>query len=644
MCGICGIFQFGDGPPVDAAVLTRMRDTLVHRGPDDRGGYVSPEGRIGLGHRRLSIIDLSPAGRQPMTNEDGTVWITFNGEIWNHAALRRELEARGHGYASRTDTETILHLYEERGIDFLAALDGMFALALWDGARRRLILARDRTGKKPLFYTTVGRTFLFASELRGLLIHPDVGRELDEEGLAYYLTFVTTPPPYTLLRGIRKLPPGHRLVVDERGPTDPAPYWEPVVPMSREMPDEAECVRQVRALLEKAVVKRLMSDVPVGAFLSGGVDSSAIVALMSRHMDRRMQTFSAGFEGFDARRNFHDLPFAREVAALVGTDHHEVLLRPADMRKYLLEMPYQHDEPINDPCAIPQHFVAQTARAAGITVMLVGEGSDEIFCGYDDYVRTAALHAGRWRQLLTVPRLLRVALAALAQAGGASLGRRDLLWRAAAERELFWGMEIGFWDAEKRMLLTPHGRDRLMAFDAHQVVRSHLDRFRARGGGRTYLDDITYLEMKVRLPEYLLGRVDRITMASSLEARVPFLDTDLVEFALTIPPDLRVRGGTTKYILKRALEGVIPQGVLDRRKQGFRVPLPEWFREELGQPLARVLLGSAIHERQWFDRVWIERLLSAHRSGRADYSFKLWNLFILFAWHDVWIARRAVEV
>ena len=643
MCGICGVYHFGSTSPVDAAVVTRMRDTLVHRGPDDSGVYLSPDRRVGLGHRRLSIIDLSAAGRQPMSNEDGTVWITFNGEIWNHATLRAGLEPQGHRYASRTDTETILHLYEEKGDETVRALDGMFAFALWDAGRQRLLLARDRMGKKPLFYTTVDGKFLFASELRALLAHPLVSRDLDEEGLAYYLTFVTTPAPYTLLRGIRKLPAGHKLVVDARGAGESEPYWEPLVPLPREMPDEMECSRQVRTLLEKAVVKRLMSDVPVGAFLSGGVDSSAIVALMSRHMDRRMQTFSAGFEGFGSDRNFHDLPYAREVAGVVGTDHHEVILRPRDMQKYLTQLPYEQDEPLNDPASLPMHFVAQAARAAGITVMLVGEGSDEVFCGYPDYLRMVALHDGGWRRLQQWPRPIRMLLAGLAPLTGASLGRQDVLRRAANGQELFWGMDIGFWNTEKAALLTQHGRGSVGRFDAHQVVASHLERFRAAGRSRTYLDDMTYLELKIRLAEQLLTRVDRISMASSLEARAPFLDTDLVEFALTIPPSLRVRDGTTKYPLKQALEGVVPASVLQRRKQGFRVPLPEWFREDLSDLVARVLRTSTIHERGWFHADFIENLLADHRSGRHDYSFKLWNLFILFAWYDVWVAGRSTE-
>ena len=383
MCGICGIFEFGRATGgVTWDVVSAMRDTMVHRGPDDAGTWISSDRRVGLGHRRLSIVDLSAAGHNPMTNETRDVWITFNGEIYNHERLRPRLVERGHVYHSRTDTETLVHLYEEEGDDLVHRLEGMFAFAIWDESRRRLLLARDRLGVKPLYYTVADGRLLFASEIKALLEHPDVPRDVDEESLYHYLTFLTTPAPKTLFRGISKLPPGHLLTCDERGRVEVRRYWDAIVEPPAEPLSEEETIARVRELLSEAIEKRMMSDVPFGVFLSGGVDSSANVALMSRLTNMPVRTFTVGFEGAP---QYNELDHARRVAKQFGADYHEVIINHEDAISFLPDMIFHQDEPIADPVCVSLYYVSKLARETGTIVVQAGEGSDEIFSGYTTY-------------------------------------------------------------------------------------------------------------------------------------------------------------------------------------------------------------------------------------------------------------------
>jgi asparagine synthase (glutamine-hydrolysing) len=388
MCGIAGIFDFAVTPSPDG-VLARMSDSLAHRGPDAHGFYRSADQRVGLAHRRLSIVDLTEAGSQPMCNEDRTVWITFNGEIYNHESVREPLIAKGHHFRSRSDTEAIIHLYEEYGQDVVDRLDGMFAFALWDESRRRLLLVRDRLGKKPLYYSCVGGRFIFASEIKALLQHPDIRRDLDLDALNHFLTFSNTPAPLTLFRNIFKLPAAHRLTCDAAGTISIERYWSPLDGPVWSTDDPPGSADRVLDLLTRAVGKRLMSDVPIGAFLSGGVDSSANVALMSRLTSEPLRTFSVGFEGFGPAQNFHDLPYARRVAQTFGCQHEEITITSRDCEQSVPELVFHQDEPIGDPACLPMHFASRAAHAAGIKVVLVGEGSDEVFGGYEDMARLA---------------------------------------------------------------------------------------------------------------------------------------------------------------------------------------------------------------------------------------------------------------
>ena len=644
MCGIVGIFSFGASPRDERATTLAMRDAMLHRGPDDGGLWESPDRRVVLGHRRLSIVDLSPAGHQPMSNEDGTVWITFNGEIYNHASLRGPLEAKGHRFRSKTDTEAIIHQYEEDGPECLDALDGMFSLGIWDGARERLLLARDRLGKKPLYYTVVGGRLLFASEIKGLLAHPDVTRDIDQEALSLYLSFGNVPAPLTLFAGIKKLPAAHRLLCDRLGNLRVERYWSavPTQPWPREV-DERQAVDHVRDLLKAAVKKRMMADVPVGAFLSGGVDSSANVALMSELVDHPLQTYSVGFEGFGMEENFHDLPYARRVAARFGCDHHEISVTANECRDYLPELVVQQDEPIGDPACLPMHFLCRAARADGVIVVLVGEGSDEVFGGYPDMAHLLGSASKRWNQLRRLPWLLRAGLAEASRLMRAPPGRTDLLQRARDGKALYWGLDVVFWDSEKRRLLSDKARAR-SGDDHGSRASAYVDKvyadLKARQPNADLLQQMSVLELSNRLCELLLMRVDKLSMAHSIEARAPFLDAALVSYGLSLPSKLKISGKSTKRVLKQALRGILPDEVLDRPKQGFRVPLPAWLRGPLASWTREQIFDSPFAKRGLLNAPYIDELWQRHQAGVQDHSFDLWCLVNLSAWYAHWIEGR----
>lgn len=637
MCGIAGLYNYGASERDERPDLCRMRDTMAHRGPDACGLYQSPDRRVVLGHRRLSIVDLSAAGRQPMSNEDGSIWITFNGEIYNHQQHRAALLARGHQFRSHTDTECILHLYEEFGVDCISRLDGMFAFALWDQNRRQMLLARDRLGKKPVYYTLAGGKLLFASEIKALLEYPGVTRDVDVDAMGHYLTFSNTPAPFTLFRNIRKLAAAHMMICDAAGGVSTERYWSPLDGSDwGKAVREEECIEQVRGLLKRAVQKRLMSDVPVGAFLSGGIDSSANVALMSQLVSEPLRTFSIGFEGFGEAENFHDLPYARRIAREFGCNHHDVTITADHCRRSLPELIHHQDEPVGDPACLPMYFVSQAARQHGVTVVLVGEGSDEVFGGYGDFVSTLAKHAGRWKPLLRLPQSFRHALYSVARTTGYSNGRLDVLRRAANDEPFYWGLDVVFWDSEKESLLRPSARS-IFGSGSAPLVRGYYNEIRERRPAADFLQQMSYVELCNRLPELLLMRVDRLSMAHSLEARAPFLDHQLVSYALSLPQNSKIRGQTTKHVLKQALAGILPHEIIHRKKQGFRVPLPEWLSGPLSGWAEERLFSPAARRLDFFDFDHIRQLWQGHKSGLRDNSFDLWCLINLFSWYECWI-------
>jgi asparagine synthase (glutamine-hydrolysing) len=631
MCGICGVLNFGPAAePVDEPTLHRMADALRHRGPDGDGYFVSPDRQVGLGFRRLAIVDLV-TGDQPMSNEDDSVWLVFNGEIYNHADQRPILEARGHRFRSRCDAEVVLHLYEEYGADCVHHLRGMFAFAIWDSRRRQLLLARDRIGVKPLYFAALpGEALLFGSEIKALFGHPALATRLNDDALSLYLTFAATPAPRTLFAGVEKLPPGHRLVVDATtGRRTLERYWQP-------LPDPAvaglhldaeDYVDRLEALVRESIGLRMMSDVPYGAFLSGGVDSSLNVALMAELADRPVSTFSVAIEG-DAASD--ELGFARAVAERYGTRHHEVVIGDQDFLDYLPQLVWHQDEPLADPVCVPLHAISEAARRSATKVVQVGEGSDELFSGYPSYAFFNVFHSRVWRPYRLLPGILR-RIAAGSARQLLSLDRADVVSRAAAEHgELFWGGAIPFYDAAKRSLLN-------LADDAggRAVAALYADVDAAQPGA-SQLDRMIGIELRQRLPELLLMRVDKVTMGSSIEARVPYLDHKLVEFALAIPPDVKYRDGVTKWVLKRVAERVgLDRELVYRSKRGFCGSASNMLSPRLLERAERDIQDSAF-ARERFQMGFVGKMFDEQRAGRVDHNFRIWNLWNLVAWHACW--------
>jgi asparagine synthase (glutamine-hydrolysing) len=671
MCGITGILHWNSGR-VEEPVLSAMRDAMIHRGPDGGANWISPDGRVGLAHRRLSILDLSAAASQPMCNEDGTLWVSYNGEIYNHVSLRRELLAAGHTFRTHhSDTEVLLHGYEEWGIEGLASrLSGDYGFALWDERAGVLSLMRDRIGVKPLYFCLQNGTLLFGSEIKAILAHPGVARDIDPSAMYHYLTFLTTPAPMTMFKGIFKLPAGHYAQITRGGQFSARRYWD-AAPGQGIAPGEVSglsdrareqfYVDGVRSRLGEAVSERMMSDVPFGVFLSGGIDSSTNVALMSRHMDRPVDTFTVGFSD---HTHLNELEYARLVSRRFNTNHHEVLINEQDMMGYLENLVHSQDEPLADWVCIPLYFVSKLARDRGVTVIQVGEGSDEQFSGYESYMAYLRLHQRYWKPFTTlVPKF--------AQRGIAGAARQmarvnpnlelyaDIVRRAAMDREHFWSGATTFCDITKEQLLRPGAvqrngvpRDLIRAGmvpesyydpDSFNVVASFVEPFDRSYPGHDVLTRMIYNEFKLRLPELLLMRVDKIGMSVSLEARVPFLAHKLVEFTMDIPMEWKVRNRTAKYLLKKAVAGLIPQEIIDRRKMGFGAPMGHWLKGRFGQEAERQLLRCPLHERGYFNVDYIKGLFREHRSGGRDNSLYIWTLYNLTSWYDFWIERSAVR-
>jgi len=628
MCGIAGKLYFDPRRDVARELLERMHQVQAHRGPDASGIHL--DGSLGLAHSRLSIIDLSPAGHQPMPNEDGTVWIVFNGEIYNFPELRPDLERRGHRFRSRTDTETILHLYEEHGPDCLRYLRGMFAFAIWDARQRALFLARDRFGAKPLYYHHDREAFRFASEAKALLQDPEVEVRPDPASLSQYLTYGCVPSPASAFRGLQRLPPAHYLTCQD-GAVRVERYWRLQRDQQAERP-EAEWCREIRERLEEAVRIRLMSDVPLGAFLSGGIDSSAVVAMMRRATTGPLKTFSIGFP----EREYDERGYARMVAERFDTEHHELEVRP-DAAAILPRLAWHHDEPFGDSSAVPTFYLAQLTRRH-VTVALTGDAGDEAFGGYQRY---AAITLGARLDGMPGAVLLRAAAAGLGRAlprggrrGGLLLrGRRFLegLGETAERRYARWLCQ--FQGSSKRELCTPE----FLAAAGGGDDLAILDRLWRGSGASDACDAALAADLALYLPDDLLVKTDIASMAHGLEVRSPFLDHELMEFAATIPARQKVRGFRTKHILREALRGLLPDPVLSRPKMGFGVPIDHWLRHELKDVLQDTLLSSRAVGRGYFRPDAVRRLAEEHWAGRVNHRDRLWLLLMLELWQRTFI-------
>jgi asparagine synthase (glutamine-hydrolysing) len=662
MCGIVGSFH-PEARGADCEVIVRMRDRMAHRGPDGAGVWTSPDRRCVLGHRRLSIIDLSDSAAQPMSNAEGTVTLTFNGEIYNHADVRSELTALGK-YLWKTDhsdTEVLLHAYEEWGVDCVKKFYGMFAVGIYDArdsGRPALHLLRDRVGVKPVYFTRTSRgEWLFASEIRALTAHPDVTPEMDRTAFWHYLTFIVTPAPMTLFHGIFKLPAGHVVSIDHRGEARARQYWDcapdALTTLTERDLSEDDAVAELTRLLKQSIARRMVSDVPFGVLLSGGVDSSMNVALMSELMSRPVTSFTVGYTG---KEDYNEFQFARRISRRYKTDHHEVLIDRDQMVDFLPLLVRLQDEPIADNVCIPLYFLAKLVKDSGTTVVQVGEGADENFLGdwwCEHYRRLsqsvyqpALAHQPWWRRAaaaLTEPR---------AAISGEGLEVRE---RARRGQELFWGGAVCWW-GERRERLTPDRApfrgevhcpvpgllpDSHRTLDSHAVVREHLGGLTGRLLEPEVLQKIPYLEMKLRLPEHLLMRVDKLTMAHSIEARVPFLDHDVVEFANRLPPSYKLSDAIGKKILKKAAAPYLDHDMIYRQKQGFGAPMEDWFREgDFGARCLAAFERSALAQEGYFDNDYFVGMLKDQIAGRASASFQLWTVMNAVLWHASWIEGR----
>ena len=622
MCGIAGQINF-DNAPVVPQRIAAMGASLRHRGPDDAGVYV--HGSVGLAHQRLSILDLSPAGHQPMSNEDGTVWVVFNGEIYNFEELRGRLSDR-HIFRSRTDTEVIVHLYEEFGLDCVAMLRGMFAVAIWDAREGRLVLARDRVGKKPLYYALGRNSLTFASELKALLVEAPP-RDVDAVAVHHYLTFQYVPAPWSIFQGIKKLRPGHILVCEHGTCTERA-YWAISYRHKREGRSELECQEEFLSLLREATKLRLASDVPLGAFLSGGLDSSTIVAMMNEFTKQPVKTFSIGFKE-DA---FNELPYAREVAKRFGTDHHEFIVEDSGI-DILHTLARVFDEPFADSSAIPTYYVSRMSRQF-VTVVLNGDGGDELLAGYPRY-RTTAFDRAMYGlcRISTQEHISRVV--GKLPVRGALLARiKNRLERLSQPfSHTYLGRVCFFGPEEKDGIYTSEFKSTVQGDDSLDLLIEWFEKV----ASANLLDQLLGVDTMSYLPDDLLVKVDRATMAHGLEARSPFLDHHLIEFCAALPTEHKIRDGEAKYLLRAVMRDRLPSSILQRPKMGFGVPIDQWFRGPCRKIVEETLLSSRCLQRGYFEPEQIRRMVLGQRQGRASYGSRVYALLMLELWHHEYV-------
>ena len=630
MCGIAGIVNTAADERIEAATIHRMCQAIVHRGPDDEGIYVKDG--IGFGMRRLSIIDLA-GGHQPVFNEDGSVWVVFNGEIYNFPQLRSELQSRGHRLSTHTDTEVIVHLYEEMGRDCVHQLRGMFAFALYDQRRRKLLMARDRLGKKPLHYALQGQRLLFGSEIKSILtVAPELAT-VDNEALLQYMYFGYVPDPLTAFTTIQKLPPGHVLEF-EKGRIDVRQYWDLPQYGTQAPRGEEECLEEIEHRLAEAVRIRLISDVPLGALLSGGTDSSTVVALMARASSKPVKTFAIGFRDQD----FNEAPYARMVAEKFGTDHHELIVEP-NVLETVKTLTSSLEEPFGDSSMLPTYYVSCLARKH-VTVALSGDGGDEIFAGYDRYaihLRRQAFEripnwARRFYREQIYPRLPRD------MRGKKFSYNVSLPWR---ERYVDGISFVPAFERDMPLLSDEFRAVLRESGDPEQVMYRYFEQAPATDP----VSQMLYVDTKTYMVADILTKVDRMSMATSLEVRVPILDHEFVQWATALPVDWKIRGGKQKYILRKLAERVgVPREVLYRPKQGFALPLVHWMKHELKELIITVLLEPRTLQRGYFQARGVEQLLDEHFRGRRDHSGRIWRLLIFELWHRNYLERvRATD-
>lgn len=629
MCAICGTINF-DGRPVDRERLAAMRDIMTNRGPDHAGEWFG-EG-AGLGHRRLKVIDLSAQGNQPMPNEDESVWVVLNGEIYNFPDLRKHLVDRGHRFRSTSDTEVIVHGYEEWGEDVIRKLDGMFAIGIWDTKKRKLLLAVDRYGKKPLYYLRKGKTLHFASESKAFAPMPEFQAKVNPRAIECYLHYLATTVKHSVFEGVERIRPGHYHVYEGDAEVERREkYWEPNFSEKQRLGGE-EAQDAVDEQLRKAVRKRLISDVPLGAFLSGGVDSSVVVAIMAGMIDKPVRTFSVGFKEHD----FSELEYAKLVAERYGTDHHQIILEP-DVRSVLPSLVWEYGEPFADSSALPVYFVSKAAKEL-VTVALTGDGGDETFGGYDLF------RASYYSRLLgkAMPGFLRGMLEErllgkgnLRDVKGLKRKLSTLLTHGSADPAKRHGFWLGFTPADREQLYTPEFREALDGFQAWQFY----DEYYPKVLDLDLIDQNLFLTMVGRLPNEYLVKMDVASMKVALELRSPFLDVELGELSSRIDPLLKVRGGEPKHLLKKVAERYIPKQLIYRPKQGFSLPLKHWLRKDFAPVVEELLPNGSLVRDKWFRPEAIRGYIDQHAAKQADHTHRLWALLWLEIWHRMFIDK-----
>ncbi len=614
MCGITGIVHRNSGTHVHKKVLENMCAVIRHRGPDEWGMWIN--GRVGIGMTRLSIIDVS-GGRQPIHNEDQTIWVVFNGEIYNYKDLRAELEKQGHEFYTSSDTETIVHLYEEYGEDCVNHLRGMFAFAIWDQNKEKLFLARDRLGIKPLHYMDDGTQFIFGSEIKSIITSPDVPRKVHAPSLINYFAYGYVPDPETMFEGIHKLPPGH-ILVHKKGQTTIKKYWDVEFQTGSLQPEEYY-VERLLDILSEAVKIRLMSEVPLGAFLSGGIDSSIIVALMAEHMSEPVKTFSIGFEN----EKYTELKYARMVADRYGTDHHEEIVKP-DAQSIITDLVSQFDEPFADSSAIPTYYVSKMAKK-WVTVVLSGDGGDELFGGYSRFFDSPFVRYTNW-----IPRTVKqhIFMNLSTMLPEWLPGTNFLRYISVDDDERYIRKISKGISTIHKTIFSQDIMEQVSTTDPSPVMLKYMDSLK----GKDQLTKRQYLDTKTYLPGDILTKVDRTSMMVSLEVRVPILDHKLVEFAATIPPEVKNRRMTLKYLLKKAAEQILPREIIYRPKMGFSIPLSNWIKREWSMLSSELVLGDRALARNNFNIKFLNRIMSEHRLGRRDNSRLIWQLMILELW------------
>jgi len=679
MCGITGIYIVNNPLEIKEETLIKMRDSLIHRGPDDKGLYLSKDKKVGLGFRRLAIIDLSKKGNQPMTNEKKNLRLIFNGEIYNFNDLKKDLIIFGHKFKSKTDSEVILHLYEEKKEECLNDLNGMFAFVIYDEKEKKLFAARDRIGIKPFYYYYKDGIFLFGSEIKAILENPIVKREPNLEAISHYLTFACTPAPFTLFKNIYKLPAAHYLTLDKFGHLETKRYWSPIssviasasssviasapssvnasapssvnasasssVIASEPKASEAIYINKVRGLLQDSIKRQMVSDVPFGCFLSGGIDSSTNAVLMSKAMGKPVETFSISYKDY---QEFDEFEYSRKINEMLKAKSHELRVGVEEFLEWLEIMGKTTDDPNGDWVCFPVYYLSKMFRENGVIMGQVGEGSDELFNGYQRDLIFYRFYKKFWRYLEKLPKFIKILpynLSKLLPKNFAVLPK-ELLRRLAFNKPLFFGGANAFSSYDKQFLLTktfqkqipPDASDKVVE-NIYQDLELQVTSYKLQE--MDFLQQLLYLELNLRLPELLLMRVDKMASLNSIEARVPFLDHYLVELAFSIPQELKLKNGITKYILKKAVEGIIPNEIIYRKKKGFGAPVSQWLKEneKVKEILLKIIFNSKIKKLNIFDYNYVDELIKDHLKGRHDNSFKIWNLVTLSLWYDNWIEQ-----